>query len=164
MKKKTLLFLLTLMILSATLALTACGGRRNLFEGDNWSMEIFGGWYVQSFGQRDFLFAPDSSGSNINILSESLGGFSLEESMAATIEVMPLTFDNFVLISSEHMEINGKNAMTLFFTSDDFMDVHTTYQFVVEHGGMGYIITYTRMNENDHLDAVLEMVNTFTVR
>jgi uncharacterized protein YdeI (BOF family) len=135
----------------------------NLFQDANWSMQIFGGWFVENIGGTPFLFAPDGSGSNINVVIEHMQGLSLDDYVDANIDGLELFLDNFVILGDYYMDVNGKSAIFLSFTSD-LPGVHTTYQFYVESGGVNYIITYTRASENDHLDTVLDMIDTFTVR
>ncbi|MCL2827502.1 MAG: DUF1795 domain-containing protein [Oscillospiraceae bacterium] len=133
-----------------------------LFAGNDWSMEIVTGWAVMEVAGLTVLTAPGGSGSNINVVTESTQGMSLDDYTDATLDMLASFFEEFELVIDEHISINGKNGIFIAYTSA-FPGVHTTYQFIIEVGGMAYIITYTRMDETDYLDDVLDMVETFTV-
>jgi len=134
----------------------------NLFLGTNFSMEIATGWAMLEFEGTDFLIAPNRI-SNINILYEPMRGRSFEAYVGATLHFLENSFTNLEVIIDDDIEINGKVARFLAYTSD-MAGVHTTYQFFIEADGTAYIITYTRMDSGDYLDDVFKMVETFTVR
>jgi len=134
----------------------------DLFEGDNWSMEIAEGWTIMEVMGFTVLAAPGGDGSNVNVVVESMQGMSLDDYIEASLDMIETVFSGVEITSSEHIYVNGKNAMFVAYTSD-FPGVHTTYQVTVEAGGMAYIITYTRMGETDYLDEVFTMLETFVV-
>ena len=133
-----------------------------LFTGANWSMEIADGWIDMGLAGISALMASGGSGSNINVVVENMQGMSLDDYVDANLEMLEALLGDFELLARDRIEINGKNAV---FTISDVpaWTVYLTYQFVVEVDGTAFIITYTRMDETDHLDCVLDMLATFTV-
>jgi len=129
-----------------------------LFAGAGWSMEIADGWVINA----GFLFAPSGNGSNINVVTESMQGMSLDDYIDANLDALASMLEDVELIADEDIHINGKDGVFLAYASD-FLGVHTMYQFILEVDGTAYVITYTRMDETDYLDDVLAMLETFTV-
>ena len=133
-----------------------------LFEGPNWSMEIADGWVLLGTMGENFLIAPGESGSSIDVQVASLEGQSLDDVAVYVIDTFEALFEDFNLVADYFMEINGKDAILTVFETPS-LGIHTSYQFIIEHGGIGYIVTFRRMDEEDFFDEVMEMLSTFTV-
>ena len=136
-------------------------GGGGIFEGANWTMEIAAGWLTMEMFGMEFLIGP-GDGSNISILIESMQGMSMDEYLEASFEVLMDMFRDLEVLEESRTIINGKDAVKVIHSSPT-MGVHSTYQFYIDWGGIAYIITYTRMSEDDHLDVVMSMLDTFTI-
>ena len=133
-----------------------------LFEGANWSMEIADGWILIDAMEVSFLFAPGQSGSNIEVQVVSLEGQSLEEVAVYVVDTFEALFEDFNLVANYFLEVNEKDAILTAFEAPS-LGIHTSYQFIIEHDGIGYIVTFRRMDEDDFFDDVMDMLSTFTV-
>ena len=136
-----------------------------LFEGVGFSMEIASGWtaqVLQELGGIEVLVAP-SGVSNINVVSESMQGLSLDDYADATLDMLEVIMPGFDLLLGDDMVVNGRDAV-IFVYATDLPGVMTTYQIIVDGGETVFIITYTRMDDTDYSYDFLDMVNTFTVR
>ena len=134
-----------------------------LFARDNWSMEIAEGWEFMEMGDFEFLLAPGQDGSNINVITEAMQGFTAEAYVQENMNMLIEMFDEFELLREESFESETGEDVMLIVYSANFAGVRATYQFFIMVDGMAHIITYTRMGDADYFDAVLEMVNTFQV-
>jgi len=133
----------------------------NLFLEETFTMEIAPGWRRETFEGYEFLMAPNGI-SNINILSEHMRRLSLDAYIDLNLQTLENYFPDFELMSRENVDVNGKYAVLLNYTSDG--GIHIFYQFFVDANGIAYIITYTETGFGDFLDDVFEMVETFTLR
>ena len=135
----------------------------NMFEGPNWSMEIAVGWALLDVFGTHMLFAPHEGGSHITVQLESMRGQSLDEIAAEVLQVYELMLEDFELMSVDYMAINGNDAVMISFMAPS-AGVYAMYQFVIENEGIGYIVTYMMMDEDDFYGDVMDMLATFSVQ
>ena len=133
----------------------------SILAGSNWSMEIADGWSSLEIIGMQMLLAPGMGDSHISVHVHSLLGESLEDVVDVLIE-MYAEIEDFELIARDYMIFNGKDAVLFAFEAPS-MGVRATYQFIIELDGIGYFVTYNKLDEEDHLDDVLSMLDTFTV-
>ena len=134
-----------------------------LLEGPNWSMEIADGWDDFEGLIPSTIFSPCGNGSNVTVGFESMGGESLDQILIEIIDMYEMMFEDFEFIAYEFLVINGKNAFMIIFEAPS-AGVHILYQYIIEHDGVAFIITYLQVDETDYLEDVKGMIDTFTVR
>lgn len=133
-----------------------------LLEGANWSMEIAPGWVYMEGIAPPSLLSPGWNDSQLNVEVGSMMGESLENIADDVINMFAMMFVDFELVAVEFFLLNGNNVVMIAFEAPS-AGVHTLYQFIIEHEGIAYIVTYIRADETDYFDDVRNMLDTFTI-
>lgn len=131
-------------------------------EGSNWTMEVAGGWVSLAMFGEYLVFAPCDFGSHMTIEVHDLMGMSLDELAEDLIITYDAMLDDFNLVANNFLEIGGKDAIMIAFEAPS-LGVYAIYQFVVEEGGIGYVVTFHRKSEENFIGEVMDMLDTFTV-
>jgi len=125
------------------------------FASDRWTMHLAPGWTpIELFGVE--VIASPTGSSNINVVAESMFGATFEEYVNFTIAALEEELFDFELIDRGY--VNG-----VYFIEYTSIRAESTTQFLIEHNGDMFIITYTIWSQDTHRDDIFRMLDSFRI-
>jgi len=122
---------------------------------DRWVMDLAPGWTQMEMFGMEVIISP-SGMANMNVLIEDMQGVSLEEYINLAISNLEEFLPGFEL--TDRGDASG--ILFIEYTSDL---ADSTTQFLIEHNGEVFIITYTVVAGDGYIDDIINMLDSFRI-